>query len=370
MGRTFWILNFVQALLQHVGAVSESSLTVSTSIRDALPPQTPYLLEIVTGRCFDRPPTGSEKNAKMCPVIVPALIGTMQGSLDEDTVVESFESYWDTGNFSTPPDRALLIIDGQGHRSLAENGKDDDGADEDASYFLPPSLIRPEDTPGGSLLKDLVFCGTDTQRSGCDYAGVYGEDDGAVRFQGAQTSFWAGVYRSFAASVTGKLRIVVLGTDEADVEEEHGSNPSYFSRETLVKNQLLLVSAIPNLPIQTEVEVFSQCSCERPIVARVVQALELHGMKSTCTYDRGLMHFFRSVGYFIGDDPFSPISTSSATAEKPLPSRKGRFHFLRSAAVGIGLILTVGASMLLGMTLRTNLSRDQYDKIPTEILFQ
>jgi hypothetical protein len=371
MLRTFWVLHFAQALLQHVAAVSESLLTVSTGIRGTLPPQTPYLLEIVTGRCFDRPPTGSENDAKMCPVIAPSLIGILQGSLDEDIVVGSFESYWSTGDFSSPVDRALLVLDGGGHRSLAETGKVDDNDDrEEAFHFLPPSLTRPEDTPGGSLLKDLVFCGIDVQESGCAFTG-YDADNGTVRFQGAQTSFWAGVYREFAVSVTGKLRIAVLGTDEADVEEEKGTNPSYVSREILVKNQLLLESAIPNLSNQTEIEVYSQCSCERPIVARVIKALELRGLKASCTYDRGLMHLFRSAGYFLGDDPFSPISISSSDTEQvALPKRKGRFHVLRGAALGIGMILAAGAAMLLGMTLHSKLSRGRYDKIPTDILFQ
>jgi hypothetical protein len=234
MLRTLWVLHFVQALFQHVSAVSESSLTMSTGIRDTHPPQTPYLLEIVTGRCFDRPPTGIERDAKLCPVITPSLIGILQGSLDEEIVVESFESYWSTGDFSPPVDRALLVLDGEGHRSNAENGKADDNDDhEEAFHFLPPALTRPEDTPGGSLLKDLVFCGIDSQESGCVFAG-YDADNGTVRFQGAQTSFWAGVYREFAVSVTGKLRIAVLGTDEADIEEEKRANPSYVSREILV----------------------------------------------------------------------------------------------------------------------------------------
>jgi hypothetical protein len=362
--------------------------------------------------------------------------------LDREISVQTFEPYLSRADFAPPRDRALLVLDAAAAAGVrgrsppgadpplprqpprnqwGENGEplDDPGSDR-SSYFLPPSLVRPEDTPGGSLLKGLSFCGADLQESGCDFgdADPAGEGGGAPaaqaaqaaadvganastaldRVRGAQASFWAGAYRSFAASAAGKVRVVVLGSelraDEARLEEEGREDATDpLSSSFSVRNRLLWAAVVPHLPPSpaVAVEVYSQSGCDRPSVREVGRGLESRGIRWTCEFDRDLMRLFRGAGYFLGDQEPPPAAGAAeeedgAAVTSPPGKRKGRFHFLRDFALGLGMVLTGLAAMLLALGLRGRLhprlwqpqrtgeaaggggSRYPYDKIPQEVI--
>lgn len=81
-------------------------------------------------------------------------MNVMESHLDADITSQDFDPYLEQANFSSPTDKALLYLHFFG----------DDGSP--LSFAPPPGFVDPENTPGGALLKDLVFCGVD-QRGNC-----------------------------------------------------------------------------------------------------------------------------------------------------------------------------------------------------------
>lgn len=140
-----------------------------------------YLKEIVQGRCYYRPPTKDGKSDD-CPSIVDSLVGVTEAHLDSAIQASDFDGYVDRADFSSPKDKALFW--------LHLNGEDPN------VVLSPPSdLVAPEDTPGGALMKDLVFCGVGTT---CK------KDE-----SNAYWKFWQAAYSKFASQVRGKVQIVV-----------------------------------------------------------------------------------------------------------------------------------------------------------------
>jgi hypothetical protein len=105
------------------------------------------------------------------------------------------------------------------------------------------------------------------------------------------------------------------------------------------------------------------------------------------------MRLFRGAGYFLGDQDPPPAAGAAEREEEdgvavasPPSKRKGRFHFLRDFALGLGMVLTGLAAILLALGLRGRLhprlwqtqrtgeaaggggSRYLYDKIPQEVI--
>jgi len=112
--------------------------------------QSPYLKEILLGRCYFVPPTQDRDD---CQSVVGSVMNALESHLDRDIDTSTFAPYLDEADFSSPPNRALLVA-----RFL--------GGSSSTSFTPPPGLVTPEDTPGGALFQDLVFCGVD-QRENC-----------------------------------------------------------------------------------------------------------------------------------------------------------------------------------------------------------
>jgi len=153
----------------------------------------PFLKEILTGRCYDKSPTGSG-DTEDCSAIVGSLMNAFESHLDSEILPSSFEAYVKRANFSSPKDHAIFFLKFFGDIKTQKNP------------FVPlPGFVTPEDTPGGSLMRDLVFCGVD-QRENC-----------SVEKSNAFWSFWQAAYAEYASRVTGHLEIV-LENEYSDVE--------------------------------------------------------------------------------------------------------------------------------------------------------
>jgi len=134
-----------------------------------------YLKEILMGRCYFTPPIkGEHDTADSCPSLVGSFMNVLESNLDADIDATDFDVYLEQADFSSPPDKALFYL-----RVF--------GGDDETPTFTPPAagLVSPEYTPGGKLLKDLIFCGVD-QRGNC-----------SVEKSNAYWTFWeAGTCRS------------------------------------------------------------------------------------------------------------------------------------------------------------------------------
>ena len=145
-----WIPLTMKVNLQLLFVTSAFNLLVP-----AAPAQSPFLKEIIQGRCYFQPPT-KEGRVDVCPTMVGSLMGIFESHLDADIQASHFDSYLEAADYSSPSDKSFFWLRFLGRAS-----------DEDSFQFSPPpGLITPEDTPGGALLKDLEFCGVD-QRGNC-----------------------------------------------------------------------------------------------------------------------------------------------------------------------------------------------------------
>ena len=118
----------------------------------------PFLKEILQGRCYFAPPITDQDDVDVCPYMVGTFMNMLESSLDADIDVSTFEIYLNQADFSSPPNRALFVLHFLGDKQNDESSWE--------TFTPPPGFVTPEDTPGGALLKDLVFCGMD-QRNNC-----------------------------------------------------------------------------------------------------------------------------------------------------------------------------------------------------------
>ena len=113
--------------------------------------QSPFLKEILQGRCYDTPPSG---NVDDCPAIVGSFMNVIESHKSADISPSDFDAYLTKADFFSPTDKALMVVHFFGSPVAT-------------TATLPPAgLVSPFDTPGGKLLKDLVFCGVD-QHNNC-----------------------------------------------------------------------------------------------------------------------------------------------------------------------------------------------------------
>lgn len=104
-----------------------------------------YLKEILLGRCYNGP------NPDACPAIVGSFMNAIESRRDADITQADFAPYLDPADFSSPRDTAVLYLRLYGNKQ---------------GLPIVPNLVSPEDTPGGTLVHDLIFCGMD-QRYNC-----------------------------------------------------------------------------------------------------------------------------------------------------------------------------------------------------------
>lgn len=149
-----------------LASVAWSAVTVTAT-------ESPYLKEVLMGRCYFAPPVtttkGGAKGEDTCPALVGSIMNVLESQLDGNIGASAFDSYLEQADFSSPPDKSLFYL-----RFFGESAK---------TFSPPRGLVSPEDTPGGALFKDLVFCGVD-QRGNC-----------SIEKSNAYWTFWeAGTY--------------------------------------------------------------------------------------------------------------------------------------------------------------------------------
>lgn len=131
-------------------------LLLGASWSGAAATDSPYLKEILMGRCYFAPPLvevdGVEDVVDSCPSLVGSFMNVLESKLDADIDATDFDVYLEKADFSSPPDKGLFYLRFYG--------------DDETSFAPPSGLVSPEDTPGGKMVKDLVFCGAD-QRGNC-----------------------------------------------------------------------------------------------------------------------------------------------------------------------------------------------------------
>jgi len=172
--------------------------------------QSPFFKEILLGRCYEKPTTG---NINQCPQVVGSIMNVLDSQLDASIdSLNSFAPYMRMGvDFSSPINSGLIWLTGN-DGTFAGNTDTTNystyggmNQQQQAGNFAlhrnmaPIELLTPEQTPGGFLLHDLVFCGVDRKNDGS----CTKETSNAYR------SFWAAAYAQFARSATGSLRIVI-----------------------------------------------------------------------------------------------------------------------------------------------------------------
>lgn len=164
--------------------------------------QTPYLKEILMGRCYENPPSMDpiEGGAAMCSFVVDSLLGVLEDQLDDDIDASSYFMYLGMTSYDSQKDAALFIWPPQ------PTQKDTNGM---FSTKLKASL--PETSPGGSLLRGLVFCGSD-RRTNC--RSEYWKES-----SGGMLGFWQGVYSSFSSNIQGRVRMLVLDDEMSEIPQ-------------------------------------------------------------------------------------------------------------------------------------------------------
>lgn len=177
-----------------------------------------------------------------------------KSKLDEDVQVKDFDKYMKMANFTSPPNKALMIL-----------------SDEEEDLPIK-GFVRPEDTPGGALMAGLNFCAED-KRDDCP--GIVPSVINGGELRGAQTVFWAGAYQMFGNQVQGSLVIAILGSGS-------GNKTS------------LIEAAIGELDSSSVSQVtlfLEKGKCDKSIVvSKLAKDCRDAGIKIACTKDLHLLH--------------------------------------------------------------------------------
>jgi hypothetical protein len=141
--------------------------------------QSPFLKEILTGRCYFQPPGGI---AGSCPSVVGNIMGVLEGSLDDDIDADSFSAYFDSADFTPGEKGGMFWLKGERNENDA---------------VIPKGWTTPETTPGGAMMNGLTFCGVDLHQD-------------CPEVSGASTAFWTSAYAKYATDLQGGI-LLVLG---------------------------------------------------------------------------------------------------------------------------------------------------------------
>jgi hypothetical protein len=146
-----------------------------------------FLKEILMGRCYEQKPY---KTASCSDIVGPFMniLETFQES-DHRMSAEVFrEGYAGRADFSSPKDKAMAWLPYKNTTGILSAFRDG------GNYWTTP-----ESTPGGHLLNGVTFCAQT----------VYRDEGCSKETSHAYWSFWRAAYSEFAASVEGKLEIVL-----------------------------------------------------------------------------------------------------------------------------------------------------------------
>ncbi len=226
------------------------------------------------GRCYDHFPltagvpksstaadggisisNGGGPPPETCDAIVGSLMNALESHLETDFPADALDrAYVSLADFSSPKDSAGLWLRAWGR--LDEETIVDSAF---PAFRRPLHLVTPQDTSGGKLVQDLVFCG------------VGGTADCTIDDSNAYRQFWSAAYSKFASQVEGRLQVIVESPLTADV-------------------RLLQESALAHLPAGriTKVQVWStDCSADATAttVAYLANELKLSAADLSCNED-------------------------------------------------------------------------------------
>lgn len=213
-------------------------------------PQNPYFKEILMGRCYENPPNQSpEGGSQLCPVVVPSLLGVLEGQLDEKVDPDDYFMYLGWTKYDLPKDSALFVWPPPTSMGTMD---------------ITSDWILPETSPSGSLVKGLVFCGTD-RRMDCPTE-FWKLDSGAM------LSFWKAVYSDFASKAQGEVKMIIM-------EEEMFALPKLWNDTVLPNMDLENISGVDIVA----------SNCNAPGVAVLIEAFQSREIEMTCAeIDNGL----------------------------------------------------------------------------------
>jgi hypothetical protein len=276
---SYWRTNVTTVRLTMVRLISASCLAVLLSLVMGRQHESPFLKEILLGRCYAQPPSGDAASSSSCPSTVGSFMNILDGHLDDAIEVENFASYLDGADWASTTSAGGLFWLG---------GRNDRGAAEDNSIILK-GWQTPESTPGGSLVHGLSFCGVD-KRGHCPET-----------TSGAYSSFWTGAYAKHTASLRGDVHIVLEGN----------KSPKKLTP--------FLLGALPELDSKrvTSIAIYSS-NCHSKSVQTITSAIkastgfEFSG-KLSCGSD--------ILALFLCQDPTSPSCTRLKRDAAPLPMK-------------------------------------------------
>jgi ADP-ribosyl cyclase len=180
--------------------------------------ESPYLKEILMGRCYEQSVvesyqiTSSSSSGSIpvseCDTLVGGFMNVLESRLQQDITIDDFKPYVSQTDFTSPYDSALLWLrfwtDMPKAEQQQEEGENNHSNPSRMRMVIPPKpfdLVTPHDTPGGKLLDGLVFCASgSTTNDNCN------RDESNAYWQ-----FWKAAYAKFASQISGKLRIVIEG---------------------------------------------------------------------------------------------------------------------------------------------------------------
>ena len=243
-----------------VGAAALAGLVFSNYYHvSAAGQQSPFLKEILLGRCYDEHNKDSDGYGVSCPDVVGSMMSILESHPDPTIEPSNFDAYMNQANFDSPPNKAMFWLKFMGEEMPTD--EDDDGSQFSTTRTETSPFVTPEDTPGSLLMKDLTFCGILDHRDSCNN----------IFESKAYWSFWEASYAEFASRARGDIHIVV---------------------EPYADIQFFIRSAVPHLQPNnydddkgdanvSTVTVFSE-ECTTRRILGLVSVLEKKGFIVTC----------------------------------------------------------------------------------------
>jgi len=259
-------------------------------------------------------------------------MSVLESNLDENITSDVFSNYLNVADF-TPPKNKAIISYGKSYAS---------GDDEN-------DFITVDATPGGALMKDLSFCGTDKQQ-GC----TFGELEDGV-WHGAQAAFWYGALSKFIGNVQGHVRVII---EDSETKNEHGQILSMSMVKSMDTSKVSLLEMI----------VSGDTACDSKSVVELRKAIILRGMKSEqvkCTSTSSVKQslYCDTEAKSVSGGQSSVFSNSTNVDDKCSDSDDSSGSGMSVVFIIIGFLAGILASCIAGR--RSHPSMLGYSEIPT-----
>ena len=334
--------NNTTALIYANITLSQTTYPSDQTVLDLAKPQTPFLKEILMGRCYFNSPLQQQSQDPKCENIVGDIMSVLEGINDENITSEVFHNYLHAADFAPPKDKAIISYG----KSYASGDEGDD-------------FVTVENTPGGALMKDLSFCGVDKQQLGC----TFGEFE--VKYgvwHGAQAAFWFGALSKFIEHVEGHVRVVLEDSES-------------LNQQGLILSTSMLKSMNANKVKSLEIIVSGNTSCDSKTVVDLRKSVILRGIKSDqvkCTETSSVKQSLycatpsKAVTVSKADNVPTSSNSTSAFTDSSNCNNADNFNSNNGTSVImliIGFLVGIILSFVIGG--KNHPSRHGYSEIPT-----